>query len=57
MRNNYLGLLAFGLVCMTMIAVTGNYVFAYPTEFFFLAAGISYRRQRRVDKQVEDFKE
>jgi hypothetical protein len=51
MKTNYLGFLGFGLVSVIMIATTGNYMFAYPAEFFFLAAGISYRRQRRLHKQ------
>jgi hypothetical protein len=56
MKINYLGFLGFGLVCVIMIAATGNYIFALPADFFFLAAGISYRRQRRLDKQVKDLR-
>ncbi|MCK8495982.1 hypothetical protein M0L20_29220 [Spirosoma sp. RP8] len=48
MKMNYIGLLASGLVCVIVIAMTGNYLFAYPADFFFLAAGLSYRRQRRL---------
>jgi hypothetical protein len=47
MENSYLGFLGFSLVCVIMIAATGNYLFALPADFFFLAAGISYRRQKR----------
>ncbi len=54
MKSNYLCFLGFGLVCVIMIAATGNYIFALPADFFFLAAGIAHRRQRRVDNQVKD---
>jgi hypothetical protein len=57
MKISYLGLLGFSLVCVILIAVTGNYIFAYPADFFFLAAVIAHRRQSRLDKQVKDFKE
>ena len=54
MKINYLSFLGFGLACVIIIAATGNYIFALPADFFFLAAGIYYRQQRRLDRQVTD---
>lgn len=56
MKINYLGFLGFGLICVIIIAATGNYIFALPADFFFLTAGIYYRQQRRLDRQVKDVK-
>lgn len=44
MRINNLGLLALSLVCVAMIAVTGNYIFALPADFFVLVAIWQRRR-------------
>jgi len=48
MKNNYLALAGFGVVLVIMISATGNYLYAVGADFFFLAAYLSYRRQKRV---------
>ena len=48
MRNNYLAFFAFGIVLISMTAATGNYLYATLSDIFFLAAFVSYRRQRRL---------
>jgi hypothetical protein len=44
MKSNYFGLLALSLVCVVMIAVTGNYIYALPADFFVLVAVWQRRR-------------
>ena len=46
MKINSLGLLALSLVCVVMIAVTGNYIFALPADFFVL---LSIWQRRRLN--------
>lgn len=44
MKINYLSLLALSLLCVVMVAVTGNYLFALPADFFVLLAIWQRRR-------------
>jgi hypothetical protein len=45
MKINSLGLLALSFVCVVIIAVTGNYIFALPADFFVL---LSIWQRRRL---------
>jgi|GEM_PF-6118490 len=47
-KNNYLALIGFGIVLIAMTAATGSYLYAVLADVFFLAAYLSYRRQKRV---------
>ena len=47
MRIDHLGLLALSLLCVVMIAVTGNYIFALPADFFVL---LSIWQRRRLNQ-------
>ncbi|MBC7571047.1 MAG: hypothetical protein H7319_15115 [Spirosoma sp.] len=48
MKSNYLALIGFGIVLIAMTAATGSYLYAVLADVFFLAAYLSYRRQKRV---------
>lgn len=47
MKINNLGLLTLSLICVVMIAVTGNYIFSLPAEIFAL---LSIWRRRRLSQ-------
>lgn len=47
MKINNLGLLAPGFMCVAMIAVTGNYIFSLPADFFVL---LSVWQRRRLNQ-------
>lgn len=49
MKINTLGLLALSLLCVVMIALTGNYIFSLPADFFVL---LSIWQRRRVNQQL-----
>jgi hypothetical protein len=41
------GLLALSLICVVIMAVTGNYIFALPADFFVL---LSIWQRRRLNQ-------
>ncbi len=47
MKINSLGLLTLSLGCVIMIAVTGNYIFSLPAEFFVL---LSIWQRRKLNQ-------
>lgn len=47
MKVSHLGLAALSLVWEVMIAVTGNYIFALPTDIFIL---VSIWQRRRLNQ-------
>ena len=48
MKINHLGLLALSIICVVMIALTGNYLFSLPADFFVL---LSIWQRRRLNQQ------
>ena len=53
MKNTILSFIGFGLVCVAMIVVTGNYVYSLPAEFFFIVAGLFHRQQTQLNRPKE----